>query len=304
VKKKTSEINLLIIGSKGFIGSYAVSYFKKLGYNLWLSDIINDYNTKNYYQIDTTNSDFRGLFKIEKYDYCINCSGAASVPLSIEKPFKDYSLNTVNVFKILDAIRVEQPNCKFINLSSAAVYGNPSKLPINEDDNLSPISPYGYHKLYAENICTEYRNNYGIQSCNLRIFSAYGDGLKKQLFWDLYKKSLDAKTINLYGTGNESRDFIHVNDLVGIIELLIKGSDFSYSSINAGNGKELFIKEVVDIFYKHLSSDIAYNFQGQLREGDPSNWVADITRLTELGYRQTIKISQGLESYIKWVKQG
>ena len=94
-------------------------------------------------------------------------------------------LNVSNVFKQLDAIRKFQPGCKYINLSSAAVYGNPESLPISEDHHLDPISPYGNHKKMAEEVCADFYTNYRIPTCSLRIFSAYGAGLQKQLFWDL-----------------------------------------------------------------------------------------------------------------------
>ena len=76
--------------------------------------------------------DFYIFFKQKQFDVCINCSGAASVPESVINPISDFHLNVVNVFKILDAIREYNPECKFLNLSSASVYGKPEKLPINE----------------------------------------------------------------------------------------------------------------------------------------------------------------------------
>lgn len=295
-------MKVLIIGSKGFIGSHITTFFELRGHNVWSCDIVNDYNSKKYFQIDATNSDYHTLFERNQFDVCINCSGAASVPLSLKFPLKDYILNTVNVFKLLDAIRSYQPKCKFINLSSAAVYGNPQTLPIVETQPINPVSPYGLHKLQAEQTCKEFEVHFGLQVCNLRIFSAYGEGLRKQLFWDLYKKLEGENLIELYGTGNESRDFIYVSDLANIIHLVASQKEFKYSVLNVGNGKELYIKDVVKIFYNLTNKQIEYMFRGERREGDPINWVADISRLRELGYKQEVLIKDGLESYIKWVK--
>ena len=149
-------MKILIIGSKGFIGSHAYRYFKEKHSETYSADVAVDYSDKNYFTIDSSNSDFNEIFEKISFDFCINCSGAASVPDSLVHTTRDFTLNTFNVFKILEAIKKHAPNCKFINLSSAAVYGNPKKLPITETDEISPISPYGFHKKMAEEILTEY----------------------------------------------------------------------------------------------------------------------------------------------------
>jgi dTDP-glucose 4,6-dehydratase/UDP-glucose 4-epimerase len=122
----------------------------------------------------------------------------------------------------------------------------------------------------------------------LRIFSAYGEGLKKQLFWDLNKKTRSDKEIELFGTGEETRDFIYIKDLVNLIDLVCKKADFTGETINAANGVEVPIKEVVEQFYKNFPQSIKFSFGGNPRKGDPSKWVADISRIKELGYVQHI----------------
>ena len=119
-------MNILVIGAKGFIGSYIVKHFAQLGTEVWQCDVVTDYTTERYIQIDATNSDFNTVFEQQHFEVCVNCSGAASVPESIQHPYRDFLLNTANVYAMLNAIRQHCPDCKFINLSSAAVYGNPS----------------------------------------------------------------------------------------------------------------------------------------------------------------------------------
>ena len=138
-------MKILIVGSKGFIGSHCVDYFSK-EHEVWECDVIMDYTSSRYIPIDAVDSDFQEIFQQHKFDVCINCSGAASVPFSLEKPFNDFKLNTLNVFKLLEAIRLNAPECKFITMSSAAVYGNPESLPIAETQKRMPVSPYGFHK--------------------------------------------------------------------------------------------------------------------------------------------------------------
>lgn len=294
-------MKILIIGSKGFIGFHAMEYFNKQNYSVMGCDVVTDYSSKDYYQIDATNSDYHALFEKHEFDACINCSGAASVPLSLEFPLKDFNLNTVNVFKILEAIRTYQPKCKFVNLSSAAVYGNPTQLPISENVDLQPLSPYGIHKLQAEQIGKEFYDFYSIPTCSLRIFSAYGNGLKKQLFWDLYQKILNSDSIELYGTGKESRDFIHVDDIVKAIHLVLENSTFSGETINIANGEEFTIEYVSELFRRNFKAQKSISFNNHVKQGDPLNWRADISALKALGYQQRVSLEDGIQRYIHWI---
>lgn len=295
-------MNILLIGSKGFIGQHLLHYYQQQGQNVWGADVVVDYEQgENYVLIDASNSDFTSLFREIKYDLCVNCSGAASVPDSINNPLRDYHLNTVNVFKILDAIKNFQPSCRFINLSSAAVYGNPEELPIKETARPNPLSPYGIHKFQSEQICREFYDFWKIPTCSLRIFSVYGDGLKKQLFWDLYHKAVKGKAFSLYGTGNESRDFIHVLDLVRTIDLVSRHSSFEADVINVASGEETPIKKAVSLFFSYFNAEIPYSFSGENRKGDPVNWRADITRLRSYEYQPSVDMSSGLGNYYKWI---
>lgn len=295
-------MKILIIGAKGFIGSHCVNYFSDEN-EVWQCDVVTDYVSDNYIAVDATNADYNEIFQANNFDVCINCSGAASVPDSINNPQRDFMLNTVNVFRQLDAIKKYNSNCKYINLSSAAVYGNPEYLPINENHKLNPISPYGYHKRTAEDICEEFFNVHQIATCSLRVFSVYGPGLQKQLFWDLYKKSVNVSKVSLFGTGNESRDFIYISDLVQAIEKVILHGLFKNDIINIANGKEQYIKDVVTTFYSAYKPEVIVGFRGEVRKGDPINWKADIKKLNELGYKQNVTIELGLKKYAEWIKE-
>lgn len=297
-------MKFLIIGSKGFIGSNLVNFLINAGHRVFEADVIVDYEKQDsYFLVDATNADYHAIFEQQPFDVCVNCSGAASVPDSIKQPHRDFQLNTVNVFKLLDAIRHYQPLCKFINLSSAAVYGNPKKLPINENDEANAISPYGYHKRMSEQICEEFYRFFNIKTCSLRIFSAYGEGLKKQLFWDLSQKALNSTQISLFGTGHESRDFMYIGDLVRAILLVAENAKFQGEVINIANGLEITIQEAVETFYGLYDQKISLNFSGESRPGDPNNWQADIQQLISLGYKSNFTLEKGLQNYNEWLKK-
>jgi UDP-glucose 4-epimerase len=296
---------LLIVGAKGFIGSHAVRSFSATGrYMVYGCDVVTDYTSENYFQIDAANADYQEIFQEVSFDICINCSGAASVPDSLVHPSRDFFLNTVNVFKLLDAIRRFSPHCRFINLSSAAVYGNPLSMPVKEEESCKPVSPYGLHKEQAEMICKEFSLFFGIKTCSLRIFSAYGEGLKKQLFWDIANKARENKEkITLFGTGQESRDFVHVLDIVRVLELIIQKADFAAECYNVANGEEVTIEKAARLLLQHLQWDGTLSFQGISRAGDPVNWRADISKIIQMGYAPVYTIDKGLEIYVQWLRE-
>lgn len=294
-------MKILILGSKGFIGSNCVSFFSQV-HDVWECDVVTDYSNDKYFWVDSTDPDFGGIFESARFDVCINCSGAASVPESVKNPQKDFLLNTVNVFKMLEAIRKFNPGCRFVNLSSAAVYGNPQELPVTETQELRPLSPYGYHKKQAEDICRQFHELFHLSTSCIRIFSAYGPGLKKQIFWDVFQKMKHSKeAIELFGTGRESRDFIYIDDLVRVIDLVIRHAPFNGEAINAGNGRQELIQDIIQLFCKVFGWDGQIRFNGNQRSGDPLMWEADISKIRGYGYSLGVSLEQGLNNYRKWI---
>jgi len=276
-----------------------MDYFRQAN-EVWGCDVYTDYNEKNFFLVNLS-SDFQSIFIKNKFDFCINCSGAASVPESMNDPARDYVLNVYNVFQVLESIRKHNPSCKFINLSSAAVYGNPVSLPVDELQPLSPLSPYGLHKLQAEQLCLEYYRYFKISTCSLRIFSAFGPGLKKQIFWELFLKSRNSDTIELFGTGDETRDFIFVKDIVNAIGIIIEAGSFDSSIYNLASGEAQSIKRVSEIFLSTISWRGNLKFTEIKRPGDPDFWQADISRIARLGFKPDISMENGIKIYTKWL---
>lgn len=298
-------MKILIIGSDGFIGSHCVNYFKAKKAEIWTASL-RSHRQERHTQLTASNTYFETLFKQQTYDFCINASGSAQVGFSFENPNHDFELNVLNINKILVAIRNFQPQCRLINFSSAAVYGNPQYLPIQENAPKQPLSPYGFHKLQSEYLLTEYHTFFGLKTCSLRVFSAYGNGLRKQLFWDLFQKmtqNQNLESITLFGTGNESRDFIHIQDLLLVIDTVMQKSAFEGECLNVAAGIEVKISEAVDFFKMFLNPKIKIIFTGNNKIGDPLNWHADISRLHSLGFSPQITLKEGIEAYIQWLKE-
>lgn len=295
-------MKILIIGSSGFIGSHCVNYFQSKGFEVFQAGI-KYLLERNYYQIENQNSDFSLPFQEHQFDVCINASGSAHVGFSFEKPSKDFELNVVNVQKILVAIRDYNRDCRFVNFSSAAVYGNPQVLPITENSSCKPLSPYGFHKLQSELLLTEYHNFFGLNTCSLRVFSAYGPGLKKQLFWDLYQKAIQNDVVSLFGTGSETRDFIYIDDLMQILDLVIQYSPFQGSIYNVGSQVETTISAAAQVFLNEFSPEMKLLFNGEAKVGDPNNWISDMEKLKEYGFQVQYDLHLGIKNYVKWLNE-
>jgi UDP-glucose 4-epimerase len=298
-------MKILIIGSKGFIGSNAVIFFTNKKYEVWKCGVSENSNELNYFKVEKEAPNYNTIFKNHKFDICINASGSPGVSFSTEEPLQDYKLNVINVYLVLNAIRLFNPKCKFLNLSSAAVYGNPKFSPIFENSNLSPLSPYGYHKLMSEQIVEQFQKMYNLRTCTVRIFSAYGPKLNKQLFWDIYQKSIASvdNKIKLFGDGSETRDFIFINDILEAFYLIIEKHDCTFNGeiYNLASGTETTIAKAASIFLNIINPKLSIEFNGLQKIGDPKYWRADISKLNKLNFTPTTNLENGLNKYYEWI---
>jgi len=297
-------MKVLIIGSEGFIGHNCVVYFQQLGWEIYGCDLV-DYprGAYNYTKLSRLQPSFDEVFSKTIYDVCINTAGNGSVPVSIEHPLTDFDANCTDVIRILELIRLKNKDCKYLHLSSAAVYGDPQKLPITENDEPRPISPYGFHKQVSELLCKEYQQLYKIPIAIVRPFSIYGPGLRKQLFWDLYQKCKPQPSeLLLWGTGNESRDFIYITDLIVALHLILERSAMKGHIYNLANGTEITTRQAAQAFLDSYDGSISLHFNGEKRIGDPINWKADITEIQNLGYSAKVNLDAGVSEYVNWLK--
>ncbi|MFM9840705.1 MAG: NAD-dependent epimerase/dehydratase family protein [Cyclobacteriaceae bacterium] len=296
-------MKVIILGSQGFIGSNLIQHFLKNGWEVFGCDLMEYSGAQYKYQkVSVLSSDFESLFTNNKFDACINASGSGNVAFSVSLPVSDFEANAFSVIKILDTIRKVQPSCRYLHISSAAVYGNPESLPVVESSPISPLSPYGYHKWISEIICQEYYQCYQSPIAILRPFSVYGNGLRKQLLWDICSRLLINDSIQLSGTGNESRDFIHIHDLVQLVHIILTKASFNCEIYNAASGLETSIRMVAYIFEHFYNGNKKITFSGKFRKGDPLNWRADISKSTTLGFYPVVSIKQGILDYTQWFK--
>lgn len=293
---------VLILGSEGFIGSHLVKHFLQQQYSVHGCDLFETAHHTGYAytKVSRLSPEWEEIFEKQSYNYCINAAGSGNVPYSMTHPLSDFESNTLDTVRVLDAIRRLNKNCRYLHISSAAVYGNPEKLPVHESDKKMPLSPYGWNKLMAELSCSEYHVVYGIATAVIRPFSVYGNGLRKQLLWDICNKLNSADAIQLFGTGNESRDFIHIADLTALIQYIIEKAEFTGEVFNAASGQETTIKAIAGIFENYHQGKKKIGFSGEVRKGDPLNWRADIIAIRKLGFTCSVQLQEGISNYIEW----
>ncbi len=295
---------VLVTGATGFIGSNIALCFLSKGYEVIGWD--RTYSDCKYpLEVIDMVDEQAVIYALGKCrpDIIIHCAGSADVGRSIENPRLDYEANVTIMHNILFAVyQVGKEDMRFLFLSSASVYGNPKSLPITEDMPWNPMSPYALHKVMCEEICKYFSSNYGMDIKIARIFSAYGAGLKKQIFWDMYHKYKKNGCLSMLGTGNESRDYIHIRDVAQAVYLLVT-SESEEQVFNVANGNEMTIRKVTKYFADVIgASDDVICFNGVVRREDPINWKAEISKLLALGYKQSVKMMDGIEEYVKWVE--
>lgn len=289
------------MGSGGFIGSHLAKFLQQ-GYSVATASRSAS-GSADHFVVDGQNPDFRLIVNKVKPDIVVNCMGSANVFNSFRAPEEDFRLNVTLLRQLLCALRDAGFSGRFLQLSSAAVYGSPATVPILESAPLEPISPYGWHKLQAEMICREFRRASNIRATSLRLFSVYGPGLRRQLLWDVYEKSRTSSKITLFGTGEETRDFIYVNDVARAIELLLSSPDSpNVDAINVANGRKLATKYVASYLLKCLGWAGDLSFSSEERIGDPAVWQADVGHLDRIGFKSAYTFETGVEELCQWLK--
>jgi UDP-glucose 4-epimerase len=296
---------VLITGATGFLGRHTAALFHSRG---WKTVGLGTRSTENaplanlteYLRLQLPSQNLPEIVRRLKPNVCIHCAGRASVELSMSDPAADFNSGVDATFNLLDAIRVHAPECRVVYLSSAAVYGNPERLPIGESDALRPISSYGYHKMTCEILCEEFHKVYGVQTAAARIFSAYGPGLRRQVIWDMCRKALTEPVLRMRGTGDESRDFIHARDVAAGLYLIAEKAECRAEAYNLATGTEATMRGIAELILAKTGRKIEIETDGIVHPGVPRNWRADLTRLHRLGFKPEMSLEHGIEAYAQW----
>jgi nucleoside-diphosphate-sugar epimerase len=293
--------NILITGSTGFIGKSLAEYYANKNINVFGFSIEeqNEEYIKTFI-IDYHPEEIADLIVNIKPDLIIHAAGSSSVTQSITNPHENFKSSVAIFQSLMEGVRLSKLKPLVVFPSSAAVYGNPYKLPINEKDELNPISPYGYDKIMCENIARKYSETFKIQTLVIRLFSVFGKMQQRLLIWEIFDQIKNNSKVIIRGTGNESRDYIYIDDLAqGIIDIYPNFTD-RYDIINVASGRDVKVKEIVEIVKSIFHKDAEVQYKGEKIPGDPENWRADIVKFKNLtDHKIYLSFEERLEQLLK-----
>jgi len=210
----------------------------------------------------------------------------------------------VVTFNLLEALRSSGFSGRLVYASTAAVYGEPRQVPIDEETATRPISPYGASKLAAEEYIHVFSQCYGFQSAIARIFSLYGPRQKKQVIFDILCKTLlSDKPIELFGDGGEMRDFVHVKDAARALLWLADRAEIGAPIFNVCSAKGMTIRDLAILIVTLADRNPdRIVFTGDRRSGDPIHWIGCNKKLLGTGFSFERSLSDGLLETLTWFR--
>ena len=297
-------MKILVVGGAGYIGSHMIKRFQSTDHQIDVLDNLSTgfkENSQNYklHICDLSNKEqVHKILKENKYEMVMHFASSINVGESYDHPMKYYENNVINTLNLLECM-IDLKILNFIFSSTAAVYGEPESIPIKEEQNLSPINPYGKTKSVVENILSDYDKSYGLKYISLRYFNACGahiDGTIGErhnpethlIPLILQTASGRRNNFKIYGDdyktkdGTCVRDYIHVMDIAEAHLLSLEKLIQTQSSdiYNIGNKQGYSVREIIDMVEEITQTKIPYKIS-EKRRGDPAELIADNSKITE-----------------------
>lgn len=292
--------SILVTGGAGFVGHHLVrrlvkNYRVVIIDNLSSGKVDNIPRNKNvvFYKEDIRNKEtIADIVKRERIDACIHLAANTSVTESLSSSDKVMDVNVNGTSSVLEACANAGVG-GFIFASSAAVYGEAKVLPVPEDHELRPISPYGASKVEGENLVASYQQSGRIpRAVSLRFFNIYGKGQNPR-YAGVITKFIERLSRGLppiiHGDGRQTRDFISVNDVVDSIVLAMQSG--ASGVFNVGTGRAIAINELAEVMAKIFDLDLKPEYQ-KANLGEIIHSCADVKRSSDLGIspRRTLEM--------------
>jgi UDP-glucose 4-epimerase len=300
-------MKVLVTGGAGFIGSHLVDRLLKEGYEVRVLDDLSSGKMENLQshiesgKVDFVKADIRDALAVKKsmQDICIvvHLAAQASVPFSVEHPDETFDINVKGTVNLLRSA-AEETVKKFVFISSCAVYGASGADPISEGTKTDPISPYAESKLLGERYCLGFDERKLFPAVVLRLFNVYGlrQGLSEYSgvitrFIDRLKHNLP---LIIYGDGSQTRDFVHVSNVVDAICCALSGCNGEGEIFNIGSGNCVSLKELAATMLDVVHSNVTITFEAP-RVGDIEYSCADISKAKRVfGYTPSVQLMDGL----------
>jgi len=304
----------LVTGGAGFIGSHLVDTLVSAGCKVAVLDNLSSGNYSNlkhlegqfaFYQDDIRDSQAINT-AAEGCEVIFHLAAIVSVPQTIEDPVESAAVNDTGTLLVLDAARKKKAR-RVIFSSSCAVYGDDRRLPKQEDMDPKPQSPYAVQKLAAEYYARVYHALYGLEAAVLRYFNVYGPRQDPSSPYSgvisvFMTKALQQEPAVIYGDGNQSRDFIYVQDVVRANLLAAAARRVGGQVINIGTGSSVVINQL----WKAICTLSGQNLEPQYAPRRPGDIVESVAGIGSakalLDFEPEISFEKGLEATFEWYR--
>jgi UDP-glucose 4-epimerase len=294
---------IVVTGGSGFIGMHLCERLIEDGYDVRIVDIVPPKASVKAEFVRASVLDSARLTKIlEGAEEVAHLASLSDVATSALDPFSDFSANAGGTMNVLEAARHAGVR-KVAFASTAAVYGEPMMLPVDEEHPTAPISPYGAAKLAAEKYVLLYNSLYGMENTALRLFNYFGEGQDASSPYSgvvarFANAIAEGNQPIIYGDGEQTRDFVHVDDVCEAFVRALDGHGCS-TPLNIASGVETSIRELLETMCGICGSDFSPTYMPE-RRGEILRSVADI-RLArkKIGYSPRMALSQGLRDLLE-----
>jgi UDP-glucuronate 4-epimerase len=306
----------LVTGCAGFIGSHLTESLLEDGHEVLGVDCFN----ANYARVDKLQNlelarshagfDFvpidlaRGELAdvVSDCDVIFHLAGEPGVRASWGQTFEPYLRNNVLATQhLLEAAR-GWPEKRFVYASSSSIYGQAERLPTAETEKPQPFSPYGVTKLSAEQLCTLYHGNHGVHTVSLRYFSVYGPRQRPDMaFHKFCRAAVEGAPIQVYGDGEQTRDFTYVADVVAATRAAAAAPGAVGGVYNVGGGSRISLNKTLGLLEEFAERPL--DVRHAVKEhGDVRDTGADTTRArAELGFTPATSVADGLRAEFEWM---
>jgi UDP-glucose 4-epimerase len=296
---------IFVTGGAGFIGGHLCKKLSDFTSNLTIYDNLSSgkvENVKHLPKVRFVKGDILDVKKLgsqEKADLIIHLAAQVVVPYSMENPVEDFETNARGTLNVLEKARKDDARVVFT--SSAAVYGNPTKLPTPEDYGFNPASCYGLSKVVGEEYCNMYSQQYGLDITILRLANVYGPKCHGVISDFLDKINRNPEKLEIIGTGLQSRDFVHVSDAVDAFALAAVREDAIGKTYNIGFGKTTKIIDLAKMILKimNLSEKTVITTTNVPWKGDINTIWFDVNKVKkELKWTPKISLEDNLRELV------
>jgi UDP-glucose 4-epimerase len=296
---------IFVTGGAGFIGFHLCKKLSDFTSNLTIYDNLSSgkvENVKHLPKVHFVKADILNLKKLhsqEKADLIYHLAAQVVVPYSMENPIEDFETNARGTLNVLEKARKDDARVVFT--SSAAVYGNTTKLPTPENYGFNPSSCYGLSKVVGEQYCNMYSKQYGLDITILRLANVYGSRCHGVIPDFLDKISMNPEKLEIIGTGLQSRDFVHISDVVEALTLAAVSEDAIGKTFNIGFGKTTKIMDLAKMILKilGLSDKTVITTTNIPWQGDINTIWFDISKVKkDLKWHPKISLEDNLKELI------